>query len=119
GLAGARAAAYAAAASGGTVGIIVPAVLLPSVAEAVRSRIPGASTSGRASLDTPAVVLTPRTTKGLEFDTVVVVEPGSIVAERDRGRHDLYVALSRATQRLIVVHAEPLPDGMQRLSSPR
>jgi len=115
-LAGAQAAAYAAGESGGTVGIIVPAVLLAPVAEAVRSQIPGASTSGRASLDTPAVVLTPRTTKGLEFDTVVVVEPAAIVAERDRGRHDLYVALSRATQRLIVVHTDPLPAGMERLS---
>ena len=115
-LAGAQAAAYAAGKSGGTVGIIVPTVHLAAVAEAVRSQIPGASTSGRASLDTPAVVLTPRTTKGLEFDTVLVVEPAAIVTERDRGRHDLYVALSRATQRLIVVHADPLPDGMARLT---
>ena len=116
-LAGAQAAAYAAGKSGGTVGIIVPTVHLAAVAAAVRSQIPGASTSGRASLDTPAVVLTPRTTKGLEFDTVLVVEPAAIVTERDRGRHDLYVALSRATQRLIVVHAEPLPDGMARLTT--
>ncbi|MGI8626341.1 MAG: HelD family protein [Geodermatophilaceae bacterium] len=116
-LAGAQAAAYAAGESGGTVGIIVPSVHLAAVAAAVRSEIPAASTAGRASLDAPAVVLTPRTTKGLEFDTVVVVEPAAIVAERGRGRHDLYVALSRATQRLIVVHAQPLPDGMARLAS--
>jgi len=115
-LAGQRAATYAADESGGTVGIIVPAAHLLSVAGAVGRAIPGASTSGRASLDTPAVVLTPRTTKGLEFDTVIVVEPAAILAERDRGRHDLYVALSRATQRLIVVHADPLPDGMGRLT---
>jgi len=87
-----------------------------AVATAVSLEIPGASTAGRVSLDTPAVVLTPRLTKGLEFDTVIVVEPTAIVAERDRGKHDLYVALSRATQRLIVVHAEPLPDGMARIT---
>jgi len=111
-----QAATYASGGSGGTVGVIVPAAHLSAVADAVRQEIPGASTSGRASLDTPAVVLTPRTTKGLEFDTVIVVEPAAIVAERDRGRHDLYVALSRATARLVVVHADPLPDGMDRLA---
>lgn len=125
-LAGEQAATYAAGetggtgGTGGTVGVIVPAGNLSSVAAAVGRVIPGASTTGRASLDTPAVVLTPRTTKGLEFDTVIVVEPAAIVAERDRGQHDLYVALSRATQRLIVVHADPLPEGMvDRSSGPR
>jgi len=115
-LAGEQTAAFAANETGGTVGIIVPVVHLPAVATAVSLEIPGASTAGRVSLDTPAVVLTPRLTKGLEFDTVIVVEPTAIVAERDRGKHDLYVALSRATQRLIVVHAEPLPDGMARIT---
>ena len=116
-LAAEQATFYAAEESGGTVGIIVPGTALAAVAEAVAAAIPGASTSGRASLDCPAVVLTPRTTKGLEFDTVIVVEPAAIVAERDRGLHDLYVALSRATQRLIVVHSEPLPASMARLKS--
>jgi len=114
-VAGDQAARYAAEETGGTVGIIAAGVDLASVAEAVAQAIPGASTSGRASLDSPAVVLTPRTTKGLEFDTVIVVEPTAIVAERDRGRHDLYVALSRATQRLVVVHSADLPEGMDRL----
>ncbi|MDQ3734981.1 MAG: AAA family ATPase, partial [Actinomycetota bacterium] len=102
-LAAEQAAFYAAQESGGTVGIIVAEVALSSVAQAVGETVPGASTSGRASLDSPAVVLTPRTTKGLEFDTVIVVQPAAIATERARGMHDLYVALSRATQRLIVV----------------
>jgi len=116
-LAGEQATAFGASETGGTVGIIVPAVHLSAVAAAVQREIPAASTSGRASLDTPAVVLTARTTKGLEFDAVIVVEPAAIVAERRRGEHDLYVALSRATQRLIVAHAQPLPEGMTRLAS--
>ncbi len=115
-LAAGQASGFAADDRGGTVGIIAPGALLPAVSAAVARELPAASTSGRASLDTPAVVLTSRTTKGLEFDTVIVVEPAAIVAERDRGQHDLYVALSRATQRLIVVHADPLPDGMTRLA---
>ena len=50
--------------------------------------------------------------KGLEFDGVVVVEPRRIHEGSPRGVNDLYVALTRPTQRLVVVHAEPLPAGM-------
>jgi ATP-dependent exoDNAse (exonuclease V) beta subunit len=45
------------------------------------------------------VVLTVRQAKGLEFDTVVVSDPGKILSESPRGLGDLYVALTRATQR--------------------
>jgi DNA helicase IV len=46
--------------------------------------------------------------KGLEFDDVIVVEPGRIAAQA-RGLHRLYVALTRAVSRLTVLHSEPLP----------
>jgi hypothetical protein len=45
-------------------------------------------------------------TKGLEFDAVLVVEPAAILAD---SAADLYVALTRATQRLGVLHEGPLP----------
>ncbi|NUR76975.1 MAG: UvrD-helicase domain-containing protein [Thermoleophilia bacterium] len=48
-------------------------------------------------------VLTPRQAKGLEFDHVVVVEPALIELR------ELYVALSRPTKTLVVVHAAELP----------
>ena len=56
-------------------------------------------------------VLTPREAKGLEFDHVVVVEPARIVAETATGQglRELYVALTRPTTSLVVVHALPLP----------
>jgi DNA helicase IV len=50
--------------------------------------------------------------KGLEFDAVVVVEPIRIVRESAQGLRSLYVACTRATQRLTIVHAEPLPAAM-------
>ena len=50
--------------------------------------------------------------KGLEFDTVVVAEPGRIVAAEPRGLHRLYVVLTRAVSALHVVHAEPLPEAL-------
>lgn len=53
--------------------------------------------------------------KGLEFDNVVLVEPAEIVAESPRGKNDLYVALTRATQRLVVVHSKPLPESLASL----
>lgn len=52
--------------------------------------------------------LEPAEAKGLEFDGVVVLEPAEILA-LDGGPGHLYVALTRATRRLIMVHAEPLP----------
>jgi hypothetical protein len=47
--------------------------------------------------------------KGLEFDHVIVVEPGRIADAEPRGLQRLYVALTRAVSRLTVLHAEPLP----------
>ncbi len=59
------------------------------------------------------VILTPTEAKGLEFDSVIVVEPGGIVA-RPHGLNLLYVAVTRPTQRLIVVHRQPLPEPLAR-----
>jgi len=47
--------------------------------------------------------------KGLEFDHVVLAEPGRIASGEDYGLRRLYVALTRAVSRLTVLHAEPLP----------
>jgi DNA helicase IV len=59
-------------------------------------------------------VLTPRQAKGLEFDHVVVVEPAAVADDGDRGLRELYVALTRPTQTLVVVHARPLPEPLGR-----
>jgi DNA helicase IV len=53
-------------------------------------------------------LLTPRDAKGLEFDHVIVVEP-ALVAAHEQGLRELYVALTRPTKTLVVVHARPLP----------
>ncbi|MFE1882339.1 HelD family protein [Streptomyces diastatochromogenes] len=54
-------------------------------------------------------VLTAEEAKGLEFDHVVVVEPSAIVADDVAGPRRLYVALTRCTQSLTIVHQRPLP----------
>jgi DNA helicase IV len=50
--------------------------------------------------------------KGLELDDVIVVEPQRIVSEYEQGMRLLYVALTRSTRTLHVVHHEPLPEYM-------
>jgi len=54
-------------------------------------------------------VLTARQSKGLEFDVVVLVEPAEVLAESPG---NLYVAMTRPTRQLRVVHAEELPPGL-------
>lgn len=73
------------------------------------SPVAGLVRPGASVLDAPISVLTPREAKGLEFDAVVLVEPAE-VAERTAG--DLYVAMTRATRALALVHARALPVGI-------
>ena len=58
-------------------------------------------------------------TKGLEFDAVLVVDPDRILASGPQGAADLYVALTRATQRLGVLHRAPLPESLRGLDEVR
>ncbi len=66
-------------------------------------------------LDAPLVVLGVDAAKGLEFDAVVVVEPAEVLEESPRGLNDLYVALTRATQRLGVLYTGDLPPVLKRI----
>jgi DNA helicase IV len=65
-----------------------------------------------------ATVLAPPDAKGLEFDAVVVVEPAAIAGGTAQGLRLLYVALTRAVQELIVVHAGPLPPALSSSGRP-
>ena len=98
----------------GTVAVITSRGQHSRVASAIAQALPaGVVTADTAALGSPVSVLTVADAKGLEFDTVVLVEPAAILAESVRGVNDLYVALTRPTQRLHVVHAEPLPPGFE------
>jgi hypothetical protein len=89
----------------GTLAVLVPHSRLAAVADAVAARLPSTSDD----LTGGPVVLPPEGAKGLEFDSVLVVDPVGIVTEGVRGHNDLYVVLTRATQRLGVVHPGELP----------
>jgi DNA helicase IV len=101
----------------GTVAVIAPSgTPLPA-----RLRTALADGLGR-----PVSVLTPYGAKGLEFDAVLLCEPGRLLDGSRSGAAELYVALTRATQRLGVLHSAPLPaaldglvaDGVGAVSSP-
>lgn len=58
-------------------------------------------------------VLSASEVNGLEFDHVVVVEPTAIVRDESAGTGRLYVALTRCTQSLSVIHTDPLPAELE------
>nr|WP_240897123.1 ATP-binding domain-containing protein [Kineococcus vitellinus] len=91
----------------------------PLGSDALRAAVAAALPAGSVAaspddLDARVSVIDVHRAKGLEFDVVVLVEPAAVL-RRPRGANDLYVALTRATQELHVLHAEPLPAGMGSL----
>lgn len=87
----------------GTLAVITPA----TINEHVASLVAGANNLTRWSFNASGTdvsarihVIDPRTSKGLEFDAVVLVDPDAIAAG---GPGDLYVAMTRATRRMVVV----------------
>ncbi|MFD1050548.1 3'-5' exonuclease, partial [Kibdelosporangium lantanae] len=84
----------------GTLGVIVPNGLAETTVD----------------LDDQVSTLTVWQAKGLEFDSVLVVDPAQILKDSPRGTNDLYVAMTRATQRLGVVHPGDLPEVLHRLA---
>ncbi|MET8250926.1 ATP-binding domain-containing protein [Micromonospora sp. NPDC005197] len=87
----------------GRLGVIVPASRVDALGAALTAALPEATVGEHPELESRVVVLTVAQAKGLEFDSVLVVDPDRMVAESPRGRSDLYVALTRATQRLGVL----------------
>jgi DNA helicase IV len=90
---------------------------LPSaIEEFVRDESAREGTSVVVGPSGVAGAVLPSETKGLEFDAVLVVEPERILADGPRGAAELYVALTRATQRLGVLHRGPLPPALRGLA---
>jgi DNA helicase IV len=98
----------------GLVGVLVPTALVEVTVEAFRSAgVSAADARSNTKLDEGISIIAAELAKGLEFDAVVVVEPAQIIGDHpggtQRGYRTLFVALTRATQRVAVVHAQPLP----------
>ena len=96
GAAGHRAAHLRAAVPEGRVAVVADPAIHPTLRELVGAEVE---------------VHTPETVKGLEFDGVVVVEPAALLGPGG-ATAPLYIALTRATSHLIVVHSRPLPAAL-------
>ena len=107
----------AAEAGDGRVGVLVPEALAEELGRHLVEAVPGAAVGEQPDLLNQVVLMTVRQAKGLEFDAVVVVEPDEIIAESPRGLSDLYVAVTRATRRLGVLHTGDLPKVLSALAA--
>jgi DNA helicase IV len=104
-----------AAVGDGRVAVIVPMTRVAELGDVVKAAVSGVSVGDEADLENPVVVLGVPQVKGLEFDSVLIADPAGILAESPRGHSDLYVAMTRATQRLGVLHTGDLPPSLSRL----
>jgi len=99
----------------GTVAVLGPLSLLDALRAALDAVGVAYGEPERSGLDSDVTLLPVGMAKGLEFDAVVVVEPARIVREAPQGLRALFVALTRPTRSLTVVHGEPLPDPLLTL----
>jgi superfamily I DNA/RNA helicase len=90
----------------GRVAVIAPPARVGDTAAAL-DLIPG------PDLEAPVAVLTAEQAKGLEFDSVIIVDPAAIEQASPRGRADLYVALTRTTRRLGLISPGEMPRELE------
>lgn len=88
--------------------------MLPAAAAALREAYGKRIGTGAGSYEQDIVVISPKEAKGLEFDGVVVLEPAAMLNHEHGKVGDLYVAMTRPTQRLRLITAAPLPAGIER-----
>ncbi len=94
----------------GNVAVICPTSLVDDMSLALAEAGIEHGRATQQGLDHQVTVVPVSLVKGLELDATVVVEPAAMVAEEAQGPRALYVALTRATKLLTIVHAEPLPS---------
>ena len=97
----------------GSIAVVAPDDLCDPISDALQA---GGFEHGRAAssgLDQSLTVVPVSVVKGLELDAVVVVEPSDIVSGQEHGLRALYVALTRSTQRLSIVHHDDLPPALR------
>ena len=99
--------------AGGLIGVIAAEPEYAAVARAVTEAHREVVGSSETALERQVLVLTPWEAKGLEFDAVVIAEPASVIRAARGVVGDLYVSMTRPTQRLTMVCAEEVPAGLE------
>ncbi len=98
--------------SGGNVAIVCPDSMSETISAALDKAQTAHGRAGVSGIEAGLTVVPVSVVKGLELDGVIVVEPAKIVAAQIHGLRALYVALTRSTKQLTVLHSEPLPKEM-------
>lgn len=91
-----------------TTGVIAPQDMHAAIRHEFEQELIAIGDSVNDGLKRQVTLITPELVKGLEFDDVIVVEPAQIV--EDEGLAGLYVAMTRPTRNLTLIHSEPLPS---------
>jgi DNA helicase IV len=99
--------------SNASLGVIAPDSMIDELSEFLTAAGVNHGTATRTGLDEGVTLVPVSVVKGLELDAVVVVEPARIVSDHEHGMRSLYVALTRPTQRLSVVHTDELPEPLR------
>jgi len=97
----------------GSVAVVAPDDRCDEISDALTAAGIDHGRAAATGLDQSLTVVPVSMIKGLELDGVVVVEPSEIVGVDDHGMRALYVALTRSTQRLSVVHRLDLPEPLR------
>ena len=97
---------------GALIGVICPPDEYIAVAQAVGRAHAGRTGTAQDALENQVLVLTPWEAKGLEFDVVVIVEPQRLIDDALGAVGDLYVSMTRPTQRLHLV-GDRMPEGLE------
>lgn len=102
-----------AALADGRVAVVCPDDMVEAIAAALDDAGLTYGRAGAKALEVALTIVPVSVVKGLEMDGVVVVEPTEMYESPDVGPRGVYVALTRSTQRLVVVHARELPGELR------
>ncbi|MEY2766270.1 MAG: hypothetical protein RL552_1175 [Actinomycetota bacterium] len=94
----------------GRVAVVCPDDMVDDVAASLDAAGLAYGRAGATALEATLTIVPVSVVKGLEMDGVIVVEPTAMYESPDVGPRGVYVALTRSTQRLVVVHARELPS---------
>ena len=94
----------------GRVAVVCPDDMVDDVAASLDAAGLAYGRAGATALEATLTIVPVSVVKGLEMDGVLVVEPTAMYESPDVGPRGVYVALTRSTQRLVVVHARELPS---------
>jgi len=103
----------------GNVAVICPASLVDECSAALTAIGIDHGVAIEQGLNHQVTVVPVGIVKGLELDATVVVDPAGILAEEAQGMRALYVALTRATKLLTIVHVGDRPDVLAQAGAPQ